>query len=360
MLYSLTFALKISSAKIRIIKMNLEERIQAFARLGTRIKAAIADDSIEPVLAKAQAENGWFTTNYSRQALSAIANEYLNQGKLRQWLSKYHIRDNTISKVVGLVPAGNIPLVGFHDILSILLSGHHAAIKLSSKDAVLTKWIMFELSTEAPELSSHFAFVDRMNNIDAVIATGSDNTSRYFEYYFGRYPHIIRRNRNSVAVLSGDETREELKALSHDIFDYYGLGCRNVSKLYVPKGYEFSALFEELRPLGEEAFQNNKYRNNYDYHKSILLLNREPHLDAGFLLIKPETSLASPVASVYYEEYDSITTLRDQLSASAEKLQCIVARENIIPDAVPFGQAQCPAPCDYADGVDTMKFLLTL
>jgi hypothetical protein len=311
-------------------------------------------------LAKAKAENGWFTPDYVKQSLEAIAGELLNEKNLREWLSAYSIPDELSDKIVGLVPAGNIPLVGWHDIMCILLAGHKAAIKLSSKDTVLTKWILGKLVEISPETGSRFEFAERLNQIDAIIATGSDNTARYFEYYFSRYPHIIRRNRNSVAVLTGTETEADFQALAHDIFDYYGLGCRNVSKIYVPEGYDFSKLFEALGPLGEEAFQNNKYRNNYDYHKSLLLLNRDEHLDSGFLLIKPANALASPVASVHYETYASLDQVKQELEDVKEHIQCIVSGEGVIEDAIPFGNTQCPRPWDYADNVDTMAFLLNL
>jgi hypothetical protein len=340
--------------------MSVEERIQAFVKLGKIIKKALDDDSIEPVLNRAQAENGWFTPDYSRQALGAIADEFLNEKKLRQWLSGYQVPDTQSEKTVGLVLAGNIPLVGWHDIMCILLAGHKAAIKLSSKDSALTKWLLGKLGEVSPAMAARFTIVEQLKGMDAVIATGSNNTARYFEYYFSRYPHIIRHNRNSVAVLTGKETAEDLKALAHDIFDYYGLGCRNVSKLYVPENYDFFTLIEALAPYGEKAFQNNKYRNNYDYHKSLLLLNRDQHLDSGFLLIKPEKALASPVASVHYETYTSIADLEQELQENGKRVQCIVARPGAIKNAIPFGNTQCPGPGDYADNVDTLQFLLSL
>lgn len=340
--------------------MGLEERIKAFAALGKRIKDALADNSIEPVLDRALAENGWFTPEYSRQSLEVIADEYLDEQKLRNWLSAYKVRDELSGKTVGLVAAGNIPLVGWHDIMCILLAGHKAAIRLSSKDSVLTKWILQQLTEISPAFAGRFVFAEQLKGIDAVIATGSDNTARYFEYYFSRYPHIIRRNRNSVAILTGQENPEDLQALAHDIFDYYGLGCRSVSKLYVPENYDFSTLFQALEPYGEKAFQNKKYRNNYDYHKSLLLLNREHHLDAGFLLVKQEKALASPVASVHYETYSSTAGLKDELQQAGEKIQVVVAGEDAIQNALSFGSTQCPGPGDYADNVDTMAFLLSL
>jgi hypothetical protein len=340
--------------------MSLEERIKALVALGNSIKDALTDGSLEPVLARAKVENGWFIPENSRQSLEAIANELLDEEKLRKWITAYSIPDEWSEKVVGLVPAGNIPLVGWHDIMCILLAGHKAAIKLSSKDTVLTKWILGKLAEISPQLGQRFEFADRLNAIDAIIATGSDNTARYFEYYFSRYPHIIRRNRNSVAILTGDETEADFQALAHDIFDYFGLGCRNVSKIYVPEGYDFSKLFEALGPLGEEAFLNNKYRNNYDYHKSLLLLNRDEHLDSGFLLIKPANALASPVASVHYETYSSLDDVKKELQELNENIQCIVSAEGEIENAIPFGSTQCPRPWDYADNVDTMSFLLSL
>jgi hypothetical protein len=229
----------------------------------------------------------------------------LNKADLEKWLKKYNIVQAG-NKKVGLVLAGNIPLVGFHDVLCVLATGNHALIKVSSQDARLIKYVLNKLVEIDNSYTDKFSFVERLENFDAIIATGSNNTSRYFEYYFGKVPNIIRKNRNSIALLTGNESAEQLSALGHDIFDYYGLGCRNVSKLLVPEGYNFNFFFESIEHFAP-IINHHKYNNNYDYNKSIYLVNRDEHLDNGFLLLKQDTRLTSPLACLYYEIYASAT-----------------------------------------------------
>lgn len=264
------------------------------------------------------------------------------------------------SAKIGLILAGNIPLVGFHDVLCVLASGHHALIKASSNDTRLIKYILNLLVEIAPEFKTRFTFVERLAHFDAVIATGSNNTSRYFEYYFGKVPHIIRKNRNSIALLTGNETKEQLFLLGHDIFDFFGLGCRNVSKLLVPAGYDFVPFFEAVEPH-QPIIHHHKYNNNYDYNKSIYLVNSDKHLDNGFLLVKEDERLASPLAVLYFEYYDDMPAATSRLAELSEAIQCIVTHGHIDigNQVVDFGQSQQPRLWDYADGVDTMAFLTT-
>jgi hypothetical protein len=229
-------------------------------------------------------------------------------------------------------------------------------IKLSSQDKQLIPYILDKLTEIEPGFKEQFEFIERLKDFDAVIATGSNNTSRYFEYYFSKVPHIIRKNRNSIAVLSGKESREELRALGHDIFDYYGLGCRNVSKFYIPKGYNFNTFFESIEDFKSVA-DHHKYNNNYDYNKSIFLVNMDKHLDNGFLLLKEDKRMASPLAVVYYEEYESIREVEKELLENKEGIQCIISSSDLSVNILPFGQSQRPGLWDYADGIDTMAFL---
>ncbi|MGZ3873152.1 MAG: acyl-CoA reductase, partial [Mucilaginibacter sp.] len=242
--------------------------------------------------------------------------------------------------------------------LCVLVTGNFALIKTSGQDARLIKHILQMLINIEPEFNDRFSFVDRLENFDAVIATGSNNSSRYFDYYFGKVPNIIRKNRNSVALLTGNETAEQLYQLGHDIFDYYGLGCRNVSKLLVPSDYNFNFFFESIEPF-QPIIHHNKYNNNYGYNKSIYLVGSEQHLDNGFLLLKENKSLSSPLSVVFYEYYEDLQTVQTLLESESENIQCIVSQLPLAVESqvVDFGMSQQPALWDYADGVDTMEFL---
>ena len=332
--------------------MDIDKRIKAFARLGQRI-ANLTDEQRLQLYDRAVAANRWFTADNIAMALSGIG-RFLDEDTLTNWLQRYQLPAE--SKTVGLVMAGNIPLVGFHDMMSVLLAGHRAQVKLSSQDSILPRALADLLLEEEPAFADRLQFVDKLQNSDAVIATGSDNSARYFKKYFGHLPHIIRQNRTSAAVLTGHETPDELNGLGSDIFSYFGLGCRNVAKLYVPQGYDFASLFEALQPY-EEVFNHPKYFNNYEYNKAIYLVNRTPHLDTGFALFKEDTGLVSPLAVVYYEEYEDMNQVTASLAQYAHKLQCVVGSANTGRPMVPFGQAQFPAVDDYADNVDTLKFL---
>lgn len=350
--------------------MDLEQRKIAFVQLGMALKSLggspdwpgfesglTADEfqEFQELIAQVKVFNAWFTPEYVRQALSAIGSS-LNQSDMDKWLEGYDIASaRSAEKKVLIMMAGNIPLVGFHDLLCVLMAGHRAIVKLSSDDRHLLPQTIKLLSKFAPELSKNITLVEgRVTDIDAVIATGSNNSSRYFEHYFGKYPHIIRKNRNSVAILSGAESRADFLALGHDLFDYFGLGCRNISKVYVPKGYNFSSFFEAIIDYSD-IVNHHKYANNYDYNKAVWLLNSEQLLDNGFLLLKKEESLLSATGSLHYEEYESLEALENHLTEQASNIQCIVGQHYL-----PFGASQTPKLWDYADGVDTMTFLIGL
>ena len=301
--------------------------------------------------------NGWFNRENIIYSLEQWSNA-LSPQNLKLWLGKYNL-SMTGGKTVGIVMAGNIPLVGFHDFLSVLVSGHKVLIKQSSSDQQLLPVIASFLMNLDSRYEERIKFTkDKLEDFDAVIATGSDNTARYFEYYFKDKPSIIRKNRNSVAVLTGSESREELEKLGEDIFRYYGLGCRNVSKLYVPENYDFDSFFKamyEWNPI----INQNKYANNYDYNKAVYLMSEFKLLDNGFLMLKEDKSFGSPIASVFYETYNHDDEIEVLLKDNEDKIQCVV-RQNAENHEVNFGQTQRPQLWDYADNIDTIEFLSKL
>lgn len=304
-----------------------------------------------------QSHNGWFTPEQVYFAVHSWA-VALQEENLDKWLSTYDLLE-VKPKTVGLILAGNIPLVGFHDFLSVLISGHNVLVKTSSNDQHLIQFLSNYLITIEPKLSECIKFTDgKLENFDAVIATGSNNTARYFEYYFKEKPSIIRKNRNSVAVLNGNETVEDLVNLGEDIFRYFGLGCRNVSKLFVPKYYNFDAFFKAIYEY-KDVIYYEKYSNNYDYNKAVFLMSNFKLLDNEFLTLKEDSSYSSPISSIFHEYYDDIADLQKRLESESDQIQCIVSN-NLIPNSVSFGKTQKPELWDYADNVDTLKFLLNL
>ncbi len=355
--------------------MTLSERIHALAALGAHLHSAAAQPELTEIAHRAHSKNNWFTPETVLKSLQAIASDFLDADKLTDWVGRYAVNapltDDT-THTVGMVMAGNIPAVGFHDLLSVLISGHRALVKLSSSDFVLIQYLIQKINELAPDLGQRIEVADRLNAADAYIATGSDNTARYFEYYFASKPHIIRRNRTSVAVLMGEETPDEFARLGNDLLDYYGLGCRNVSTLFVPENidgspYDVVPLLQTLDPRLDEFRNHHKYLNNYDYNKSILLINGTPHFDNGFLLLTPTPgdSLVSPISVVFYRHYRDQADLSRQLAACADKIQVVASAQagsgrGWYPGSVAFGQTQRPALTDYADGVDTMAFLASL
>jgi hypothetical protein len=336
--------------------MNLTERISAFAELGNQINRLSADEKAD-LADRAAQRNAWFTFNSVILALDGIS-KFLFADSLHKWTAGYSLNP-PFTKVIGVAMAGNIPLVGFHDFLSILLSGNALKAKLSSQDSILLPFLSQRLIQIEPRFNSLIQYAERLNEIDAVIATGSDNTSRYFEYYFRNIPHIIRKNRSSSAVLMGEETNEQLTALGKDVFSYFGLGCRNVSKVFVPEAYSFIPLLDSWQGYSEIG-NHHKYANNYDYQKSILLVNGVPFFDNGFVLVTENSALVSPISVLFFETYKDQNDLRFKINSQREKIQCIVSANGWYAESLPFGKAQYPEAWDYADNVDTIKFLSNL
>lgn len=311
------------------------------------------DDFIN-LIELSQSHNGWFTPEQVYFAINSWA-KALTEENLDKWLSQYDL-SNVKPKTVGLILAGNIPLVGFHDFLSVLISGHKVLVKTSSNDQHLIKFLAKYLISVNPEIENYITFTDgKLENFDAVIATGSNNTARYFEFYFKDKPSIIRKNRNSVAVLTGNETHEDLVNLGEDIFRYFGLGCRNVSKLFVPKNYDFQPFFKAIYEYKDVIFYE-KYSNNYDYNKAVFLMSNFKLLDNEFLTLKEDSSYASPISSVFYEYYESLEEIKKQLENDSEQIQCIVSKD-IVENSIAFGETQKPNLWDYADTIDTLSFL---
>jgi hypothetical protein len=343
----------------KYIFAELGKFLSQFSKTETVKKSGVLNndfffDDFDALIKLSQSHNGWYTPEQVYFAVHSWANA-LTVENLDKWLSEYSISEKN-PKTIGLVLAGNIPLVGFHDFLCVLISGHRALIKTSSNDQHLLPFLGKYLIAAEPEFANYISFIEgKLENFDAVIATGSNNTARYFEYYFKDKPSIIRKNRNSAAVLTGAETKEDLVHLGEDIFRYFGLGCRNVSKLFVPKGYNFDAFFEAIFEYND-IIQYEKYANNYDYNKAVFLMSNFKLLDNGFLTIKEDSSYASPISSVFYEFYESIEDVRAKLQSEGDQIQCIVSN-NVVNGSIPFGKTQQPELWDYADNVDTINFL---
>ena len=351
--------------------MTLEKRINAFVELGNFMRQfsrqkieknsavlfnELFFDAFTLQIKRAQEFNGWFTEDNILFAFEQWSNQLI-KNKLDNWISTYNL-DNKEPKTIAVIMAGNIPLVGFHDFLSVLLSGNKVLVKQSSNDKHFLPLIAKYLEYIAPEFKGSIQFTeDKLTDFHAAIATGSNNTSRYFEYYFGKYPNIIRKNRNSIAVLTGNETQNELLGLAEDMLRYFGLGCRSVSKLYVPKNYDFDQLFKAIYPYSD-IIHYKKYQNNYDYNKAVYLMSEFKLVENGFLMLKEDASYSSPIATVFYEYYDDIDHIKQRLHNDSEMIQCVVS--NAIENAVDFGKTQEPSLSDYADGVDTLAFLSNL
>lgn len=335
--------------------MNLQQRIDLLSRLGEYIQSD--NNEWQQAKEKASRENGWFIPEFIELSVRNIAMAFLQKEALIKWAAKYkliHLQaQHEKPKIVGIVMAGNIPLVGFHDMLCTFITGHKAHIKASSKDEVLIKHLVDVMATWNEEVKNLIVFSEMLKGCDAYIATGSNNSAGYFEYYFAKYPHIIRRNRTSVAILTGGETNEDLDRLADDVYLYFGLGCRNVTKLYIAEGYDFIPLLDIFRKYNYLA-DHHKYKNNYDYNLAILLLNKKFYMSNESLLLVEETSLFSPISQLNYEFYTDWDRLTISLKQN-ENLQCIAGK-----GFIPFGETQQPSLYDYADGVDTMQFLATL
>ncbi len=332
--------------------MKYEQIIAIFSELGSRMRALANSD--DPVLGNAYLHNNWFTTDNVKLNLINWANA-LAENEVIAWLDTYDVKERDWKKVLGIVMAGNIPLVGFHDLLCGLAAGYRCKIKLSSSDEILMGWVIKEIGSISSELGDKIEAAERIEKVDRVIATGSNNTSRYFEYYFRDIPHVIRKNRTSIAILNGNESEEDLKGLGNDIFSFFGLGCRNVSKIYVPVGYDFEPLFNVFREH-EDIINHNKYANNYTYHKSIFLMNITPHLDTGFLLMKEDEKLHAPLSSCFYQHYENIEDLVEKLKSVENDIQCVASNESI-EGVVALGSTQKNSLKTYADNSDVMAFL---
>lgn len=343
---------------IKIGKRMVEEtsRINALIKLGRYLQEyqfeKIGYEDLDHALQQASASNGWFTKEAMQLALKSWG-ATLSQENIAQWIANYTLQIPINRKKIGLVLAGNIPLVGFHDLICVWISGHNAQIKKSSKDNVLLPFIARQLEVFGE--SNCFDFRDTpLGHVDAVIATGSNNAARYFEYYFSKVPTIIRKNRNGLAVLTGKESKEELEFLGKDILQYYGLGCRNVSKILLPKGYDLNLIFGGLYPWAS-VIDNIKYAHNYDYNKAVFLMSEFDFLENGFFLLKQDSAIAAPIATAYYEYYENEQAVQTYLNQHKNEIQCVVGKKNI-----PFGNAQEPKLWEYADQVDTLAFLQSL
>jgi len=327
----------------------LQQRIQALINL----KEILSFDNKEfaAVAQRAEAENPWFTKEFIQRSVNNIRDSFLNENELIAFAGNYPVSETI--KNVGIVLAGNIPMVGMHDILCGVLSGHQLQIKVSSKDSVLIKFVIHQLQEDNQEMAEKLSIVEKLSNCDAYIATGSNQSNVYFEQYFGKRPNILRKSRSSVAILDGTESEEELIALGEDIHYYFGLGCRNVSKIYVPISYDFKPLIESMKAY-EYLANMHKYKNNIDYNLSLLLLNQQVYMSTQSLLLVEKESTHAAISVVHYEFYNSADEVRKTLN-EREDVQAIVSHQDI-----PFGAAQKPSLTDFADGVDTMQFLTNL
>ena len=331
--------------------MNVQERLQLLVRLGGYMQAN--DEEWQAVKQRAYLQNQWFIPQFIDLSVQNIANEFLPEKTLEKLVDDYEISEPEVIKNAGIVMAGNLPLVGFHDFLCVFISGHKAVVKLSSKDDVLLPFLLKKMKEWNEDAANHFAIADTLKNCDAYIATGSNNTGKYFDYYFAKYPHIIRRNRTSVALLEGNETSEELNLLADDVALYFGLGCRNVTKLFVPEGYDFIPFLDALKKY-DHFLEFHKYKNNYDYHLTLLIMNNRFYMNNGTFLLAENASLFAPVSQINFSYYNSRKETISVLQGNPD-IQCIVGHTFI-----PFGNAQKPCITDFADGSDTLAFLKKL
>lgn len=334
--------------------MTLEDRIRAFVRLGERFERFIQSE-ISDLAIQIENNNPWFTPENTKTAIKALLAN-LTQEKLEKWIEPYDLLKINKPKSIGILMAGNIPAVGFDDLMCVLIAGHQACVKLSSSDRVLMKWIIDQLIAIEPGFDKFISIEEMLKSKNAYIATGSDNSARYFDYYFGKYPHIIRKNRTSVGILDGSENSEDFRKLAADVFQYFGLGCRNVAKIYIKEQSQLIGFLDAIVEF-KNIVNHHKYFNNYEYNKSIYLVNKDEHLDNGFLLLKESGSMVSPIAVLFYEYYANRSEIDQKLSEEKEKIQCIVSNQAWYPGSINFGDAQFPGLGDYADGVDTLSFL---
>ncbi|MBR9998864.1 MAG: acyl-CoA reductase [Cyclobacteriaceae bacterium] len=336
--------------------MVLEEKIAALAKLGEYLDQLIHDEG-NGIYQMVEKQNPWFIPAFVKTALIGIR-KYSERKTLEKWVEPYHFNQDK-NKRIGLILAGNIPLVGFHDLLCVLVSGHTACLKPSHQDQVLTDHLIDKILEIEPGFRSRINKVSAVEHVDAVIATGSDNSARYFYAYFHKLPHLIRKNRTSVAVLDGNESATDLAGLSRDIFLYFGMGCRNISKIFIPRNYDPSFLLKGLKTSGFIG-DHLKYRNNYLYQRSLSSMLDLNYLDGGYYLLQESEKLISPVGVIHYSRYRDLMELQEILGIRRDKIQAIVSNLPGLDQAIPFGRVQFPEPWDYADQVDTLKFLLQL
>lgn len=342
--------------------MTLEERTGAFVDLGILIHDALSGSPatasskrLGELITLQRLHNKWFTPVNVRMALEAVG-KMLVREKMDQWLSSYTIPEiNHTPVTVALVMAGNVPLVGFHDLMAVLVTGNRALVKTSSKDPELIREISGILTGLNTGFSDLIGFTDGyLKDYDAVIATGSDNSARYFEYNFGSNHHLFRKNRTSISIVDSGITPEEISSLGRDIFSYFGLGCRNISKIFIPRDFDLSRLIPVWQGYSH-LNDHPSWKNNYIYNRAIFMVNGEQFTDGGFFLLKEDKKLVSPPSVVYYQHYDRAVDIEKIVSLHSGKIQCITGKGYIA-----FGDAQQPDPWDYADNVDTIKFLLSL
>jgi len=349
------------------LNKDLKERIQAFSDLGILFRENSSsqkiktfqkwDSELNKLLKDSYQHNSWFTENNLKLSLKNWSAE-LNKKNIENWLENYKIELKS-SKTVAIIMAGNVPIVGFHDLMCSLILGFKCIVKLSSDDKILIPLIVKFIQSRFDGFKEKVFFESNiLKNFDAVIATGSNNSHKYFEYYFGKYPNLLRKTRHSVAVLNGNESDSELAMLSNDVFDYFGLGCRSVSKIFIPKGYDLDLLFNAFYNK-RFVIDHNKYANNYDYNKAVYLMSEEKFYDNGFVILKEEKKLGSPIACVYFEYYDDLVQVKNIIKINNQNIQCVVSNEKIF-NGISFGTTQCPKLSDYADNVDTLKFLLKI
>lgn len=337
----------------------LRERVANLIQLGTYLNN-LNENEIIQIFNQAENENPWFTQENISKAIKAIRDEFLNQKSLQLLIDTYKLDDNISPKKIGLILAGNIPLVGFHDVLCCYLTGHISLIKYSDKDKTLMQFLIKKLIEININNGFYFNQVTKLEDYDAAIVTGSNSTAKHFEFYFKHVPHIIRKNRNSIAVIAGNETDMELQELGNDVFSYFGLGCRNVSMLFVPKDYDITKLFVVFDNFKDIIF-HNKYKNNYDYNVALMLLNKEKFLHNDMLILRESDQIISRIGSLHYQKYENINSLTEWINDHNDEIQCIVSNTHIDGIAtIPFGNSQCPSILTYADGVDTVQFLLSI
>jgi len=342
------------------LEHSFQTRLQVFQKLGAQIADLLANGGCNAVVKQQSIENNWFTKENCYFALQALA-KMLDEKSCEAFFQKYQylFQKTQNPQRIAVISAGNIPCAAFHDFFCILVSGNQFIGKLSSQDALLLPFLSKILVKIAPELEKEIFFVEKLRKFDKIIATGSNNSARYFEYYFGGYPMLLRKNRNSIAVLNNQETEEDLRKLAGDVFQYFGLGCRSVSKIYVPKNYDFTRLIELFQEKSKSLLKHNGYVNNYEYHRAIFALNRLSVYDGNSFLLLQNTSLASPIAVIYYEEYETINEVLNMIQLLQHEIQCVVSKEVAIENRIFFGATQHPTLFDYPDNEDILLFCMT-